>query len=71
VCSDHVPLITLTRINTPRIKEVKITANLEVAADESDEIYIAFPNQVKKRLFSNNNHKNTTNTRIDITLTGE
>ncbi|MEW6982673.1 DUF2589 domain-containing protein [Colwelliaceae bacterium 6471] len=65
----NVPLITLSPISSPRIKDVKFSADLEVTADGSDELYVAFrPPQVTGG--ENTITKNTTNTHIEICLVG-
>ena len=65
----NVPLITLSPISSPRIKDVKFTADLEVTADESDELHVAFRSpQVTGG--ENTITKDATNTRIEISLVG-
>jgi len=65
----NVPLITLCPISSPRIKDVKFTADLEVTADDSDELLVAFrPPQVTGG--ENSIIKDSTNTRIEISLVG-
>ena len=64
----NVPKITLSPISSPRIKDVKFTADLEVTA-EKDELYVAFrPPQVSGG--ENTITKDPTNTRIEISLVG-
>ena len=65
----NVPLITLCPISSPRIKEVKFTADLEVTADDSDELYIAF-RPPQKNGGESTVVRGTTNTRIEISLEG-
>lgn len=65
----NVPLITLCPISSPRIKDVKFSADLEVTADNNDELFVAFrPPQVKGG--ENTVTKDTTNTHIEISLVG-
>ncbi len=65
----NVPLITLCPISSPRIKDVKFFADLEVTTDESDELYVAFrAPQVTGG--ENTVIKDSTNTRIEISLVG-
>ena len=66
----NVPLITLSPISTPRVKEVKITADLEVTTDENDDLHVAFPGPQKKGVFNSKEQKHTTNTHIEISLEG-
>ncbi|MCJ8314308.1 MAG: DUF2589 domain-containing protein [Saccharospirillaceae bacterium] len=65
----NVPLITLCPISSPRIKEVKFSAELEVTTNDKDELQVAFrPAQV-----TGGEHtitKNSTNTKIEISLIG-
>ena len=66
----NVPLITLSPISTPRIKEIKFAADLNITTDEDNEIRVAFinPNKINQgQTFSHT----STNTRLEITLTGE
>ncbi|NQZ23579.1 MAG: DUF2589 domain-containing protein [Colwellia sp.] len=65
----NVPLITLCPISSPRIKDVKFSADLEVTADDSDELYVAF----RSPQVTGGEHtitKDCTNTRIEISLVG-
>jgi hypothetical protein len=65
----NVPLITLCPISSPRIKDVKFSADLEVTADDSDELHVAFRSpQVTGG--ENTVNKDCTNTRIEISLVG-
>ncbi|MBL4940590.1 MAG: DUF2589 domain-containing protein [Colwellia sp.] len=65
----NVPLITLCPISSPRIKEVKFSADLEVTANDSDELYVAFrAPQVTGG--ENTITKDSTNTHIEISLVG-
>tara|TARA_R110001592_G_scaffold363274_1_gene682981 strand:- start:2827 stop:3426 length:600 start_codon:yes stop_codon:yes gene_type:complete len=65
----NVPLITLCPISSPRIKDVKFSADLEVTADENDELMVAFrAPQVSGG--ENIITKDATNTRIEISLVG-
>jgi hypothetical protein len=65
----NVPLITLCPISSPRIKDVKFSADLEVTADDSDELHVAFRSpQVTGG--ENTITKDSTNTRIEISLVG-
>ncbi len=65
----NVPLITLCPISSPRIKDVKFSADLEVTTDGSDELYVAFRTaQVTGGEYTVN--KDSTNTRIEISLVG-
>lgn len=65
----NVPLITLCPISSPRIKDVKFSADLEVTADDSDELHVAFrAPQVTGG--DNTITKDSTNTRIEISLVG-
>jgi hypothetical protein len=64
-----VPLITLCPISSPRIQNVNFSAYLEVTADDSDELYVAFrPPQVSGG--KDTITKDTTNTHIEICLVG-
>lgn len=65
----NVPLITLCPISSPRIKDVKFSADLEVTADNNDELFVAFR---APQLSGGDNAviKDTTNTHIEISLIG-
>ncbi len=65
----NVPLITLCPISSPRIKDVKFSADLEVTADNNDELFVAFRSP---QLSGGDNTvtKDTTNTHIEISLVG-
>lgn len=66
----NVPKITLSPISSPRIKDVKFTADLEVTTEnnDSEELLVAFnPPQVKGE---NTITKDSTNTHIEISLIG-
>lgn len=62
----NVPLITLCPISSPRINEVKFSTDLEVTADDRDELYIAFRPQIK----GSGGGGDTSNTHIEISLRG-
>ncbi|MFT4723962.1 MAG: hypothetical protein ACI9YP_000358 [Colwellia sp.] len=65
----NVPLITLSPISSPRIKDVKFSAHLEVTANDSNELYVAFrAPQVNGG--ENTVTKDSTNTYIEICLVG-
>lgn len=65
----NVPLITLCPISSPRIQNVNFSADLEVTADDNDELHVAFrAPQVKGG--TNTVTKDTTNTHIEISLVG-
>lgn len=65
----NVPLITLCPISSPRIKEVKFSADLEVTTDDHDELYVAFrAPQVTGG--EDTITKDSTNTHIEISLVG-
>jgi len=65
----NVPLITLCPISSPRIKDVKFTAEMEVTTDDTDELFVAFrPPQVTGG--RDGVTKDSTNTRIEISLVG-
>ena len=71
----NVPKITLSPISSPRIKDVKFSANLEVTTEENDgkegneELKVAFrPPQVTGG--ENMVTKDSTNTHIEINLVG-
>jgi hypothetical protein len=65
----NVPLITLCPISSPRIQSVNFSADLEVTADDTDELYVAFrAPQVSGG--KDTITKDTTNTRIEISLVG-
>ncbi|MAJ70949.1 MAG: DUF2589 domain-containing protein [Alteromonadaceae bacterium TMED7] len=65
----NVPLITLCPISSPRIKDVKFSADLEVTADNTEELFVAFrAPQVSGG--DNTVTKDTTNTHIEICLVG-
>jgi len=65
----NVPLITLCPISSPRIKDVKFTADLEVTADNTDELHVAFrPPKVEGG--ENVVSKDSTNTHIEISFVG-
>lgn len=65
-----VPLITLTPISSPKIQEVSIKANLEVTANDENELFVAFPKQTQRNLFSKSEQRNTSNVEIEIKLQG-
>ncbi|MBL4795568.1 MAG: DUF2589 domain-containing protein [Pseudomonadales bacterium] len=65
----NVPLITLCPISSPRIKEVHFSADLEVTADDNDELYIAFRSP-KVNGGASTVTKDTSNTHLEITLVG-
>ncbi|QOL25217.1 DUF2589 domain-containing protein [Thalassotalea sp. LPB0316] len=64
----NVPLITLCPISSPRIQDVKFTADLEVTTDNNDELIVAFkaPQVSGEHIVT----KDTTNTHIEISLVG-
>ncbi len=64
----NVPLITLCPVSSPRIKEVKFSTELEMTADDSDELYIAFLASEKNG--ADEVRKSTANTNIEVTLQG-
>ena len=65
----NVPLITLCPISSPRIKDVKFSADLEVTADNTEDLFVAFrAPQVSGG--DNTVTKDTTNTHIEICLVG-
>lgn len=67
-----VPLIALSPISTPRISEVKFTTELEISTNEDDELMVSFPTVKKSGFFSGSEDiKSSSNTRIEITLTGQ
>ncbi|WP_409425023.1 MULTISPECIES: DUF2589 domain-containing protein [unclassified Pseudoalteromonas] len=65
-----VPLITLTPISSPKIQEVSIKTNLEVTANDENELFVAFPKQTQRNLFSKSEQRNTSNVEIEIKLQG-
>lgn len=66
----NVPLIAITPISSPQIKEVKIKSNLDIYADENGEISIAWANNKKQGIFDCKSQNNATNTEIEVTITG-
>ncbi|MCC2616112.1 DUF2589 domain-containing protein [Aestuariibacter halophilus] len=68
----HVPLITLTPISTAKVKEVKFTTHLDIANDDNGEdLLVTFSPGARKNLFGRStNGVKTTNTMLEITLTG-
>ncbi|MEJ2680841.1 MAG: DUF2589 domain-containing protein [Gammaproteobacteria bacterium] len=67
----HIPLIALSPISSPRIKEVKFTTELEVAtSEESDELFVSFPPPNRTGIFGRGGGESRCNTRIEITLSG-
>lgn len=66
----NVPLITLSPISSPRIKDVKFSADLEVTADDSDELFVAFKTPQVTGGGESTVNKDTTNTHIEISLVG-
>lgn len=65
----NVPLITLCPISSPRIKQVHFEAELEVTADEGDELHVAF-RKVHGKQSEGEAKADDTNTKIEITLVG-
>ncbi|WP_404339064.1 DUF2589 domain-containing protein [Pseudoalteromonas mariniglutinosa] len=65
-----VPLITLTPISSPKIQEVSIKANLEVTANDENELFVAFPKHSQGSLFAKSPEKSTANVEIEIKLQG-
>lgn len=70
VVQAQVPLITLTPISAPKIEEVKFTTDLEITVDDNDKLLVAFPGPKKPSFFSRDEIRETSNARIEITLTG-
>ncbi len=66
----NIPLISLSPISSPRIEQVKFSAELEVTSDDNDELLVAFPNHKSSGMFSKSADKSEGNTRIEITLKG-
>ncbi|MBB1384655.1 MULTISPECIES: DUF2589 domain-containing protein [Pseudoalteromonas] len=65
-----VPIITLTPISSQKIQEVSIKANLEVTANDQNELFVAFPKQAQGGIFSKSQERNTSNVEIEIKLQG-
>lgn len=65
----NVPLITLCPISSPRIKDVNFSADLEVTADDNDELFVAF-RATQKGNAEGSSLRDPTNTRIEISLVG-
>lgn len=65
----NVPLITLCPISSPRIKDVNFSADLEVTADDNDELFVAFRGTQKSNA-EESSLRDPTNTRIEISLVG-
>lgn len=71
VLTVKVPLITLTPISTPRISEICFSTELEVTTDGNDDLVISFPRAKKSGvLFGKSESASSSNTKIDIKLTG-
>jgi hypothetical protein len=70
----NVPLITLCPISSPRIKDVKFTADLEVTAglneDEMEELFVSFRPPQNISAGENAVKRDPTNTHIEISLVG-
>ncbi|MBH0020223.1 DUF2589 domain-containing protein [Pseudoalteromonas sp. SWXJ133] len=65
-----VPIITLTPISSQKIHEVSIKANLEVTANDQNELFVAFPKQTQRGIFSKSQERSTSNVEIEIKLQG-
>ena len=63
----EVPLLVLSPLNTPKVEEVKFTADLEVSTNAQDELLVSFPDQKKESFFSGDKSKNT-NAHLEITI---
>lgn len=63
----EVPLLVLSPLNTPKVEEVKFTADLEVSTNDSDELLVSFSDQKKESFFSGDKGKNT-NAHLEITI---
>lgn len=66
-----VPLITLTPISSTKVQEVNIKANLEVTANDQNDLFVAFPAQSSGNIFSKSKEKNNANVEIEIKLQGD
>ncbi len=66
----EVPLLTLCPISIPRITEVKFITELEITTGDEDSLMVAFPGPKKHGFFSKDDDRDTTNAKIEITLTG-
>lgn len=68
----EIPLLTLCPISSPRITEVKFFSELEVTTNSNDKLMVSFPDPNKKKGLIKMGEKalSTSNTRIEITLTG-
>ncbi|SHO58655.1 DUF2589 domain-containing protein [Vibrio quintilis] len=69
-----VPLLALVPISSPRITEVKFSADLEISTDKDDKLMVSFPSPKKNSLLTAKSPANTTpkqgNAQVEITLTG-
>ena len=68
----NIPLIALSPISSPRIKEVKFTTELEITSSkEGEELYVSFPPANRTGLFARGDAAaSTSNAKLEITLTG-
>ncbi len=68
----EIPLLALSPISAPKITEVKFSTELEVTTGKDDKLLVSFPDPNKKKgLLGNKGEKlDSSNTRIEITLTG-
>ncbi|CAM3928762.1 hypothetical protein VA7868_00458 [Vibrio aerogenes CECT 7868] len=69
-----VPLLALVPVSSPRITEVKFSAELEISTDHDDKLIVSFPQAKKGNLLSSKSPVHTPpksgNAHIEITLTG-
>lgn len=67
--SVKVPLLTLSPLNTPKVEQVKFTADLEVSTNEQDELLVAFPQTKKPSLFSSSSaNEKSGNAHLEIII---
>ncbi|QUX91792.1 hypothetical protein CYL31_10330 [Marinomonas sp. A3A] len=68
----EIPILALCPISSPRITEVKFSTELEVTTNTDGKLMVSFPDPNKKKslLGGKGEKQESSNTRIEITLTG-
>jgi len=68
--SAEIPILALCPISAPRITEVKFSTELEISTDKNDRLMVAFPGAKKKSFLGKDEITESSNSKIEITLTG-
>lgn len=64
----EVPLLVLSPLNTPKVEEVKFTADLEVSTNEKNELLVSFDTKKRKGFFSSSDSEKDGNAHLEITI---